>query len=176
MFRLSGKTDENLLQCRVTDSVVLEVEFFAQSFHEVEQSGPEDRRVRDSDGPHGLVLVREDGTGERTPDPGHDLLLVLRVFRDSLQFDADRVSLSKARPEMLRRPETLEATGDHNGDAGAEVLTLCHRVRGQDDGAASRLSNVTQSRPDLSSCCRIDSGCRFVQKDDLWTGDQGDGQ
>ena len=45
-----------------------------------------------------------------------------------LQFGDESESLAEPGLEMLRGSETLELAIDHDGQSGAEVLALLHRV------------------------------------------------
>lgn len=176
-FVLPCKADENLFQCRVADGVVLEVEFLCRGLHELEERGPEDAGVGDAVRPHDLVFVDEDGVPETGLHLGHDALLVVRVLQSgALQLERDSEPLSESGAQVLSGAHAAEAARDHDGDAGAEVLTLLHRVRRQDDGTASRVAHVAQRGPDLAPGRRIHSRSRLVQQDDFRTRHQRDRQ
>src|SRR5918999_969788 len=83
------------------------------------------------------------------------------------------------RPERLDerawRPKRYDTAVVHDRDAIGQSLRLFHVVSGQENRPPSRLERLDQV-PHLPSCLRIETGRRFVEKDELGIADDRTGQ
>ena len=126
------EADEDLLERRLTDRVVLDVVLGTHSLHGAKQTRPrQSRRPPDVVLNQPLMLVLELAGGERRADKLHQCLCLglhrLRVPAHA-QLDNERVALAELGLEMLIAAETLEPTVDHDRHPCTQRLALLHAV------------------------------------------------
>ena len=126
-----GEADEDLLQRRLTDRVVLDVVLRTIFLYGAKQARPRQaRRAPDLVLHQPVMLVLELAGGERR---AYELLqgLCLRLQRvrvapSDAQLDDQRVTLAELGLDMLIVTETLELTVDHHRHPRTQRLTLLH--------------------------------------------------
>jgi len=97
-------------------------------------------------------------------------LLYVEVF-DAVDFQVVAATVEGLEPDL--RGNASEDTVVDYGDSVAEHVGLLHGVRGQDHGSFA--FEVGEDVPELSAVLRVEAGRRLVQENDLWLGDQADG-
>ena len=116
--RRASESDEDLLESRVTDAVVLQLQSPAHDVHAIKDLGPRDARVRETVGAGGLVTIRQSCAWKEGEDLSCDEGLVLRLpLVHRQQLDADREPLTEAGPQLLRGSEAAHPSVHHDADA-----------------------------------------------------------
>jgi len=127
-----GEADEDLLERRLADRVVLDVVLGTVLLHGAEQARPRQaRRARDLVLHEPVMLVAQLAGGERRAYELHEgaclgLDGTLLLTAAGAQLDDERVTLAELALDVLAATETLEPAVDHHRQPRTQRLTLLH--------------------------------------------------
>ena len=127
-----GEADEDLLERRLADRVVLDVVLGTVLLHGAEQARPRQaRRARDLVLHEPVMLVAQLAGGERRAYELHEgaclgLDGTLLLTAAGAQLDDERVTLAELALDVLAATETLEPAVDHHRQPRTQRLALLH--------------------------------------------------
>ena len=130
----SCKVQEDLFQCRLTDTVVFKLQALPRALHRSEQPRPAHSLATHLIVDVAVVQILQCGAGEGLFDEvAHltDSLLDQLIAVATHHLRDDRVTIAELVLQTLRAAQTLELAVDHDRHARAQRLALLHTTTTQ---------------------------------------------
>jgi len=120
-----GKRDENLVECGLRQGIVIDRDQLLKLADHLKCLGDSRNRACDSKEKRGAMNGFQLGKGEMILDELSRLLHLIGVC----QLHRQRVSTTEFLFQMLKRSDTMQLTGDHNGQSRAQNFAFFHAMR-----------------------------------------------